>query len=65
MCFGSAKNLVAARRNVAPMASRFGLIFGSAFIACEIATRSVDLFVVGQHQLACFRRKPLKGHPGG
>jgi hypothetical protein len=35
-------------RNVAPTASRLGLIFGSAFIACEIAARGVDLFVVGQ-----------------
>jgi hypothetical protein len=35
-------------RNVAPMASLFGMMFGFAFIACEIAARSIDLFVVGQ-----------------
>jgi hypothetical protein len=34
---------------IAPLVSALGLIFGAAFIGFEIAARSIDFFVVGQH----------------
>jgi hypothetical protein len=36
-------------RLIAPLPSMLGLIFGAAFIACEISARTFDFFVVGQH----------------
>jgi hypothetical protein len=35
-------------RRTAPLASLLGLIFGAAFVACEVSSRTIDFFVVGQ-----------------